>query len=90
MHTPTEHGTALSGVIERTLADMERVAPGTRVQDLCVIAEAIIEGAPEPGTDWHHSEWQVVYDAAREGSPRYAAASRALTLARARAAQVAA
>lgn len=82
MHTPHEHGEALSEVIELTLAAMERVAPGTRVQDLCVIAEAIIEGASGAGV-WSCDQWQAVYDAALEGSPRYAAAHKAMMLARA-------
>lgn len=45
MHTPHEHGEALSEVIELTLAALERVAPGTRPQDLCAIVETILEGA---------------------------------------------
>ncbi|HAH11531.1 MAG TPA: hypothetical protein DCL48_15665 [Alphaproteobacteria bacterium] len=82
MHTPHEHGETLSEVIELTLAALERVAPGTRVQDLCVIAEAIIEGANGAGV-WSCEQWQEAYDAALEGSPRYAAAHKAWLAARA-------
>jgi len=90
MNTPKEHGKALAEVIEITLAALERVAPTTSASDKCCIAEAIIEGAPEPGADWHHAEWQIVYDAARQGSPRYAAANKAWLASRIKAAQVAA
>lgn len=89
MNTPTEHGEVLSEVIELTLAALERVAPGTRAQDLCVIAEAIIEGANGAGV-WSRDEWQEAYDAALLGSPRYDAANKALVASRAAAGRVAA
>ena len=82
MHTPHEHGEALSEVIELTLAALERVAPGTRPQDQCAIVETILEGAAGAG-HWTGTQWQQAYDAALEGSPRYAAAHKAWLASRA-------
>lgn len=89
MNIPHEHGEALSEVIELTLAALERVAPGTRTQDLCAIVETILEGAAGAG-HWTGTQWQEAYDAALLGSPRYAAANKAWMLARAAAGRVAA
>lgn len=90
MHTPAEHGEALSEVIELTLAALERVSlHATSPANLCAIAETIIEGAGGAGP-WYDFEWQEAYDAALEGSPRYAAAHKAWLAARAAAGRVAA
>lgn len=77
MNTPTEHGQAIAEVIELTLASLERVAPTTRTIDLCGIAENIIEVASGYDKRWDHAEWELVYQAVRDESPRYREAVRA-------------
>jgi hypothetical protein len=69
-----EWGTNIAEAVEVALAAFERVSPNADAGSKCVIAEAIIENADEPGAE---VDWRRAYEGVEDYAPRYKAARRA-------------
>jgi len=63
-----EWGAQIAGVIETALAAFDKISPDAKPGARRAIADAIIEGADEPGPD---VDWRAVYEGARDYSPRF-------------------